>query len=304
MVISLLVKNSHTTSKIGAKHFANLPKSNIYELWEAFNDIAEGFGLALDEFLEINRVCLKDYLEYNEKQLDQVCKAVFTTFDDDANDLVDALEFMASFAMLSGMSQLEKLRFIFGIFDFDESGVLSVDEMILCLRTTIGGLCKLSAIDCPLEAEVEALALQAFGNLKSIEGSMITREKFLNFCVSSPEISSWMEYYGDLDEFEVHPVDAGDALCDLLVAHGSRAIVRSAFEYAGMDLDTAGGAAAAIEARGRARDICPALAWHGVVQFTVPLGVPAKIPDSAPDVHPTLEWVYGFNAKQSRQSVA
>jgi Ca2+-binding EF-hand superfamily protein len=288
----------------GAQHFTNLPKSNIYELWEAFNDIAEGFGLALDEFLEIIRVCLKDYLEYNEKKLDQVGKAVFTTFDDDANDLVDALEFLASFAVLSGMTPTEKMRFIFGIFDFDESGVLSVDEMVLCLRTTISGLCKLSAIDAPLETEIENIAVQAFGDLKSIEGSMITRDKFVNFCSSSPEICSWLEYYGDLDEFGIEPVDSGDAQCDLLVAYGARVIERTAFEFAGMDVDSGGMAAARIESRGLAVNICSALPWQGVVPFSEPSGVPPKIPDSAPDVHLTLEWVYGFNAKHSRQSVA
>ena len=91
----------------------------------------------MDEFLEILRVCLKDYLEYSEKKLDQIGKAVFTTLDDDANDLVDALEFLSAFAIMSGMTPNEKIKYVFGIFDFDESGLLSVDEMILALRTTI-----------------------------------------------------------------------------------------------------------------------------------------------------------------------
>lgn len=50
-------------------------------------------------------------------------------------------------------------RYVFGIFDFDESGVLSVDETILALRSTISGLCKLSGVDPPLESELEAIAL-------------------------------------------------------------------------------------------------------------------------------------------------
>ena len=95
------------------------------------------FGMTSDEFLEILRVCLKDYLEYSEKKLDNIAKAVFIIFDDDQNDLVDALEFLAAFAVISGMTPEEKTRYVFGIFDFDESGLLSVDEMILALRTTI-----------------------------------------------------------------------------------------------------------------------------------------------------------------------
>ena len=54
-------------------------------------------------------------------------------------------------------------RYIFGIYDFDESGVLSVDETILALRSTISGLCKLGGLDPPLESEVEAIALMVRG---------------------------------------------------------------------------------------------------------------------------------------------
>lgn len=50
-------------------------------------------------------------------------------------------------------------RYIFGIYDFDESGVLSVDETILALRSTVSGLCKLCGLDPPLESEIEAIAL-------------------------------------------------------------------------------------------------------------------------------------------------
>lgn len=50
-------------------------------------------------------------------------------------------------------------RYIFGIYDFDESGVLSVDETILALRSTISGMCKLCGLDPPLESELEKIAL-------------------------------------------------------------------------------------------------------------------------------------------------
>lgn len=56
-------------------------------------------------------------------------------------------------------------RYIFGIYDFDESGVLSVDETILALRSTISGLCKLCGLDPPLESEIEVIALMVGGVL-------------------------------------------------------------------------------------------------------------------------------------------
>ena len=36
-----------------ARPFVNLPKADVYELWDRFNDIADGFGLNLESFQEV-----------------------------------------------------------------------------------------------------------------------------------------------------------------------------------------------------------------------------------------------------------
>lgn len=50
-------------------------------------------------------------------------------------------------------------RYIFTIYDFDESGMLSVDETILAVRSTVSGLSKICGLEPPQEAELEAMAL-------------------------------------------------------------------------------------------------------------------------------------------------
>ncbi|CAM9961952.1 unnamed protein product, partial [Ectocarpus sp. 8 AP-2014] len=123
-----------------------VPRACVLDLWEAFNDVAEGFGLTIIEFREMLQCSLKEYLGFTDSRLTEVADAVFSTFDDDKvgiNHLIDALECLASLAIMSGMTIEQKIRYIFGIYDFDESGVLSVDETILALRSTISGLCKL-----------------------------------------------------------------------------------------------------------------------------------------------------------------
>ena len=55
----------------------------MYDLWEAFNDIAEGFGLTIEEFQEIIKSALLEYLSVTERALNMDTEKVFRLFDDD-----------------------------------------------------------------------------------------------------------------------------------------------------------------------------------------------------------------------------
>jgi microtubule-associated protein-like 6 len=297
----------------GPRNFSNLPRSKIFELWGSFHEQAEGFGLTQDEFLEILRSCLSTHLEFSAKKLDQIGKVVFTTLDDDANDLIDALEFLSSFAVMSGMTPKEKAQFVFGMFDFDECGLLTCDELSFALRTTIGGLCKLSAMDAPLESDIDRVAFQATisRSANQIQGhgkiaSHISLHDFITFCDICPEVASWMCCFGDLDEFGVPTlkIEDTDEKCTQFVAHGGRTLYRSGRAFAAMDIDSGGGACMGIEERGYAKDICAQPPWRtDVVPYTEPSDCPVAIPDMAPDIHLQLEWVHGMNTKQSKGSV-
>jgi hypothetical protein len=67
----------------GCKRFVNLPRSCVYDLWEAFNDIAEGFGLTIEEFQEIVKSALLEYLSSTERALNADTETVFRIFDND-----------------------------------------------------------------------------------------------------------------------------------------------------------------------------------------------------------------------------
>jgi len=189
-------------------NFYNLPKNCVYELWEAFNDVAEGFGLSPIEFQEIVRVSIKDYTCLTEERIDDLSLKFFYVFDTDENELVDSLEMLSAFAILSGMELEDKVRYIFGIYDFDESGLLTLDECILAMRATIGGLCKIAGISHPLENDIENIAVSAFPTDENVpEGSMgedgagtINRDNFILFARRTSEIMSWLDYFGDIED--------------------------------------------------------------------------------------------------------
>jgi len=68
-----------------------VPRSCIYDLWDAFNDIAEGFGLAIEEFQEIIKSALLDYLGVTERVLNSDTDKLFRLFDDDEVNTCNSL---------------------------------------------------------------------------------------------------------------------------------------------------------------------------------------------------------------------
>ena len=58
----------------------------------------------------------------------------------------------------------------------------------------------------------------AFANAKSIEGSTIEKMLFTKYCVNTPEVVSWMEFYADIVETS-KPLDASnDKKCERVIA--------------------------------------------------------------------------------------
>lgn len=86
------------------------------------------------------------------------------------------------------------------MYDFDESGVLTLDEMVLSFRSSLSGLAKLTKIDPPTETEVETIVVLGFDMVRSKQrerpvttGGLpellgIDREAFVSFCLNTPEV--------------------------------------------------------------------------------------------------------------------
>lgn len=68
------------------------------------------------------------------------------------------MELLATVATTSAMTWLQKLDFVFNLYDFDESGEMTVDEMTLALKSTAIGLAKITNEEPPTEADVEVLS--------------------------------------------------------------------------------------------------------------------------------------------------
>ena len=62
--------------------FVNLQKNAVYDLWESFNDVAEGFGINLEEFKEICSVLQAPWGNIRKPALERLCESYTEFFFD------------------------------------------------------------------------------------------------------------------------------------------------------------------------------------------------------------------------------
>ncbi|GMH75277.1 hypothetical protein TrLO_g13994 [Triparma laevis f. longispina] len=275
--------------------FINLPFAAIESLWEAFNDVADGFGITLFEFQEICAE-LASELGVNRVKMDDKSENLFKVLDNDSNGLIDAIEFLAALAVASGLANRDTLEFVFKCYDFDGSQELTIDEVTLAMKSTLTGLCKLSGDAPPREEELEVQAMDAFQQSGKNEAGKITLLDILKYCTENPEARSWMEFYDDPTELDLNKQEVLDAEIDY--AKESEFVKRSGEMTAATDNDTfAYDNNAALTAQLESP-------WVKTIESLVPTEfVNERIPASAPDSKLRLEWVHGYRASDCKNNV-
>eukprot|EP01029_Cantina_marsupialis_P023861 TRINITY_DN60145_c1_g2_i1.p1 TRINITY_DN60145_c1_g2~~TRINITY_DN60145_c1_g2_i1.p1 ORF type:complete len:2255 (-),score=740.92 TRINITY_DN60145_c1_g2_i1:196-6960(-) len=291
--------------RIGKAHFdetidifLNLPGDATHNLWEAFNDVAEGFGVDVEEVKEICQV-LQEPLDKSKQEMAKLSEHLFKTFDTDTNDLTDALEFLATVALCSGMSLKEKIEYVFHIYDFDESEELTIDEVTLALRSAVTGLCKFTGEEPPLEATLEQVSQAAFEFAKKSQEDRITQKEFMAFCKASPDLRAWLNFYDD----------AGDINSSLntedLSEFANECDIKERNDYLSRATDDNFPKMPLVPSSEKMLEPHPTQAqqWITVAGQTAPsIGMVST--NTPPHVAVEMEWVHGFSCSSSRSNVA
>lgn len=108
--------------KIGKGHvveaaapFLDLPTAAIDALWRSFNLNTEGWGLDPAAFVRMCAVLRDAAGVKDDDEAEKAFRELFAVFDTDKNDLIDALEFLATIAAVSGMDAPRKTTFIYDL---------------------------------------------------------------------------------------------------------------------------------------------------------------------------------------------
>jgi hypothetical protein len=67
---------------------------------------------------------------------------ILSVFDTNCEGVIDAFEFFIALALISGMDLIDKLQFIFSVYDFNSSGLLHREGLTLLIKSSISGIMK------------------------------------------------------------------------------------------------------------------------------------------------------------------
>jgi WD40 repeat protein/Ca2+-binding EF-hand superfamily protein len=284
-----------------AKPFSNLSTEAIQDCWDKFNEVAEGFGISINVFKAVTSVLVHEIAEGDEDQLNDYAEACFKGLDTDENDLIDALEFLATFALISAMNLDDKIKFMFDCYDFDESGMLTIDEMTLSLKSTITGLAKLAGVESPSEQDLEFISQSAFKSADLDSDSKISFEEFRIYCVEHPEVRSYLEFYNDPNE-EWGDWDQSantEVVRELQYALPSKRQMAADYghDFAGLSKQevTALFANAPETVKEKFTAVKP---W--IAEVNRPLTAPEELDFSLPDEALQMSWIYGMRTGDVR----
>ena len=180
---------------------------------------------------------------------------------------------------------------LFAMYDFEDSGAISLDEMVLAFRASISGLCKLSTVRAPSEADIEVIVALGFTTYHLLDENnhpqLIDREKFLEYCLNTPEVMSWIQFFDDINS-EVTEVPQS------LPSHLERS---SEFEVIMHPM--LGGEKRLDMERNPSRTAQP---WRNAV-LSLSQASPPPVSHTQPPHMFTMEWIYGYNGHSSRQNL-
>ncbi len=194
------------------------------------------------------------------------------------------------------------------MYDFDESGMLTLDEMVLAYRSALSGASKMCRIDPPLETEIENTAAIGFDQLRKENDtsafSGIDREAFVTFCLSTPDVIAWIEYFDDLKEYSegqtmIEPILLQSGTVEGNRDGGAGFIEANASDEAYMNPSIGGLTLLEVESKFKHMGNRP---WRNVLPFINSTQGGNRNPKK-PAKNLTLDWIYGYNAHSSKQNI-
>jgi Ca2+-binding EF-hand superfamily protein len=134
-------------------------------------------GLPTQVFWERSFMELMGCFENTE----QMSKA-FSLLDTDHNGLLDVAETLGALAIMSSGHLVDRMTFVFTVFDVGNEGDMSFNELVMSLKRVFIGLRKMSDLSTPADTVIQVMAKQVFKKAnKSFRESRVTLQDWHNW---------------------------------------------------------------------------------------------------------------------------
>jgi len=182
------------------KPYAELSLPAVAKLSRRFESLQQGFGFGIGPALFASLFRLQES--------DPRTQALWACWDTDRNGVTDVLEILSGLSLISVGAFEAKLGQVFALFDFDGNESLTLEELRICVRTSVAGLCKLMGQEEPAPEEVDRVAARAFGpgapgHHSASHGDRskrgVSRQEFLEYVVSVPAVVAAIIRFGTTD---------------------------------------------------------------------------------------------------------
>jgi echinoderm microtubule-associated protein-like 6 len=234
-------------------------------------------------------------------------------------DVMDALEFLSAIVFISAVPIEDKIDLLFDSWDMSDDGALDMDELTISLKSSLLGLAKILKLSSQTASEksapfldddeIEVLAERVFREIAKISSATasvnqvtITCDQFRAYCMENKTARAIFDVFnrvekappteGQLDDDE----NEDDDESGLWRAMNTKGNIVGAVMESGGEANLAMNPSTLNDHGDEFLAVKP---WIGAI---VPPGKPPLLDKSAPVLSLALEWIFGYNAQDSKNN--
>lgn len=199
---SSMANQSHVPDWVSlevVKEMTHLDKYAPDEVFEVFaNRCSENGTISREAFEECFEQLIDEQFKTDEQHLERlrlILDRLFTIFDSDGNGIVDFCELSSGLSVLCGGSREEKVRSAFALYDLNQDGFISLEEMVQYLTSVFKVLYETSpGTHAKLGVQPEELAVitaeQCFLEADLNHDGRLSFDEFVRWYSRSPGFES------------------------------------------------------------------------------------------------------------------
>jgi hypothetical protein len=121
-----------------------------------------------------------------------------------ARNEVNIMDFLCALVTFSNSNWTSKVKFIFQLFDFNSSGGISYDEMVILGGCWVRGICCANQTTYPTMGKLNTIMKVMFAEADSTPDRHVTMDEMIRWVAHCDEVVAILKIYEPQDKVGVH----------------------------------------------------------------------------------------------------